>query len=352
MSAWRKQLDVWAKNHPLTYKTSIGGLIKPQYVVEQIYKITKGNAIITTEVGQNQMWAAQFYNYDKPRTFLTSGGLGTMGYGLPAAIGAQVAMPGTAGHRHRRGRQHPDEHPGAGHGGAVHRLPVKVVILNNGCLGMVRQWQELFFQGKFSETILPKIPDFVLLAEAYGAKGFRATKTEEVAGVLKKAFRRGGPGADRHRDGPGGDGLSHGPRRRAADEDAAGLRRNVPMRHTISILVENEFGVLSRVAGLFSGRGFNIESLCVAETEDPRVSRMTIVTEGNDQIVEQILKQLNKLIPVLKVVDFTGVDTVDRELVLVKVKADNDTKPEVLRLIDIFRAKVVDVSRRAPTRSR
>lgn len=121
------------------------------------------------------------------------------------------------------------------------------------------------------------------------------------------------------------------------------------MRHTISILVENEFGVLSRVAGLFSGRGFNIESLCVAETEDPQVSRMTVVTSGNDQIVEQILKQLNKLIPVLKVVDFTGVDTVDRELVLVKVKADNDTKPEVLRLIDIFRAKIVDVAPRAYT---
>jgi acetolactate synthase-1/3 small subunit len=121
------------------------------------------------------------------------------------------------------------------------------------------------------------------------------------------------------------------------------------MRHTISIMVENEFGVLSRVAGLFSGRGFNIESLCVAETEDPQVSRMTIVTSGNDQIVEQILKQLNKLIPVLKVVDFTGTDTVDRELVLVKVKADNDTKPEVLRLIDIFRAKIVDVAPRAYT---
>ena len=121
------------------------------------------------------------------------------------------------------------------------------------------------------------------------------------------------------------------------------------MRHTISITVENEFGVLSRVAGLFSGRGFNIESLCVAETEDPGVSRMTVVSEGNDQIVEQILKQLNKLIPVLKVIDFTEMDTVNRELVLVKVKADNDTKPEVLRLIDIFRAKIVDVAPRCYT---
>ena len=121
------------------------------------------------------------------------------------------------------------------------------------------------------------------------------------------------------------------------------------MRHTISILVENEFGVLSRVVGLFSGRGFNIESLCVAETEDRGISRITIVTEGNKQIVEQILKQLNKLIPVLKVSDFTGQDTVDRELVLVRVKVDNDSKPEVMRLIDIFRAKIVDAAPRSYT---
>ena len=121
------------------------------------------------------------------------------------------------------------------------------------------------------------------------------------------------------------------------------------MHYTISVMVENEFGVLSRVVGLFSGRGFNIESLCVAETEDPKISRITIVTEGNKQIVEQVLKQLNKLIPVLKVSDLTEHDTVDRELVLVKVKADNDTKPEVMRLIDIFRAKIIDVAPRSYT---
>ncbi len=121
------------------------------------------------------------------------------------------------------------------------------------------------------------------------------------------------------------------------------------MRHTISVLVENEFGVLSRVSGLFSGRGFNIESLSVAETMDPSVSRMTIVTSGNDQIIEQILKQLNKLISVIKVIDLTGVETVDRELVLVKVNADPETKAEVLRLVDIFRAKIVDVAPRCYT---
>ncbi|MGE5189191.1 MAG: acetolactate synthase small subunit [Gemmatimonadota bacterium] len=121
------------------------------------------------------------------------------------------------------------------------------------------------------------------------------------------------------------------------------------MRHTISVMVENEFGVLSRVSGLFSGRGFNIESLSVAETLDPSVSRMTIVTSGNDQIVEQILKQLNKLVSVIKVVDLTGADTVDRELVLIKVNAEAETKAEVLRLVDIFRAKIVDVAPRCYT---
>jgi acetolactate synthase-1/3 small subunit len=121
------------------------------------------------------------------------------------------------------------------------------------------------------------------------------------------------------------------------------------MRHTISVLVENEFGVLSRVAGLFSGRGFNIESLSVAETAEASISRMTIVTSGNDQIIEQILKQLNKLIPVIKVVDFSGVEIVDRELVMVKVNAEDDTRTEVLRLVDIFRAKIVDVAPRSYT---
>ncbi len=116
------------------------------------------------------------------------------------------------------------------------------------------------------------------------------------------------------------------------------------MRHTISILVDNEFGVLSRVSGLFSGRGFNIESLCVAETFDPDVSRMTIVTSGNEQIIEQIIKQLHKLINVIKVIDLTGTDHVERELMLVKVATDANNRAEVLRIADIFRAKIVDVS--------
>lgn len=116
------------------------------------------------------------------------------------------------------------------------------------------------------------------------------------------------------------------------------------MRHTISVLVENEFGVLSRVAGLFSGRGFNIESLTVAETLDPTVSRITLVTRGDDQALAQINKQLNKLIPVIKVLDFTETSHVERELALIKVTANEKTRSEVMHIVDIFRGKVIDVS--------
>ena len=121
------------------------------------------------------------------------------------------------------------------------------------------------------------------------------------------------------------------------------------MKHTISVLVENEFGVLTRVAGLFSGRGFNIESLSVAPTLDASISRMTIVTSGDDQILEQIVKQLNKLIDTIKIIDFTGEDFVERELALIKVTSEDRTRAEVLRICDIFRGKVVDVTPKSYT---
>lgn len=121
------------------------------------------------------------------------------------------------------------------------------------------------------------------------------------------------------------------------------------MRHTISVLVSNEFGVLSRISGLFSGRGFNIESLSVAETFDPKISRMTIVTSGDDKVLEQINKQLNKLVNVIKVYDFTGEEHIERELALIKVNLNAETRAEILSIVDIFRAKVVDVSSRTYT---
>ncbi len=186
--AWLKQIGAWRAERPMTYTYS-DEVIKPQFVVEKIYELTKGDAIITTEVGQNQMWTAQFYKFDKPRTLLTSGGLGTMGYGFPAAIGAQFAHPeklviDIAGDGSIQ--MNIQELATA----VINKLPVKVAILNNGYLGMVRQWQELFFDERYSHTKLDEsVPDFVKIAEAYGAVGLRATKPSEVEPVLKEAFR-------------------------------------------------------------------------------------------------------------------------------------------------------------------
>lgn len=183
--AWSDMIEGWKTKHPLKYKTSEH--IKPQYVIEQIHDITKGDAIIVTEVGQNQMWTAQFYRFTKPRTFLSSGGLGTMGYGLPAAIGAQVGNPDKI------------VFDIAGDGSiqmniqemmtaAVNKLPIKIAILNNSYLGMVRQWQQLLYDRRYSETHMIN-PDFVKLAEAYGAAGLRIKKIEEVRPALEEALK-------------------------------------------------------------------------------------------------------------------------------------------------------------------
>ncbi|HIJ59581.1 MAG TPA: biosynthetic-type acetolactate synthase large subunit [Nitrospirae bacterium] len=185
--SWLKQIEEWKKERPLTY-TFDKEIIKPQYVVERIYELTKGDAIITTEVGQNQMWAAQFFKHDKPRKWLTSGGLGTMGYGFPAAIGAQIAHPNKlvidiAGDGSIQ--MNIQELATA----VIYKLPVKVAILNNRYLGMVRQWQELFFNERYSHTNLDVVPDFVELAKAYNAVGLRAVKPSEVDEVLKEAFK-------------------------------------------------------------------------------------------------------------------------------------------------------------------
>lgn len=184
IEAWLTQVKEWKAKNPLCYSQK--GELKPQYVMEEIYKLAKGEAIIVTEVGQNQMWAAQFYNYTKPRTFISSGGLGTMGYGLPAAIGAQFGCPDKL------------VFDIAGDGSiqmniqelataVLNKLPIKIAILNNSYLGMVRQWQELFYKKRYSHTHLVN-PDFVQLAEAYGAVGFRIIRKEDVVPMLKKAL--------------------------------------------------------------------------------------------------------------------------------------------------------------------
>jgi acetolactate synthase-1/2/3 large subunit len=186
LSSWLDDIKEWKNKHPLGYVEE-GDIIKPQYVVQKLHELTKGEAIITTEVGQNQMWAAQFYHFNHPRHFMTSGGLGVMGYGFPAAIGAQMAAPDKT------------VIDVAGDGSIQmniqelatarqYKCPVKIAILNNAYLGMVRQWQELFYDKRYAGTDLEVAPDFVKLAEAYGAVGLRATKVSEVVPVIKEAL--------------------------------------------------------------------------------------------------------------------------------------------------------------------
>ncbi|MDY6969665.1 MAG: biosynthetic-type acetolactate synthase large subunit [Spirochaetota bacterium] len=182
---WIETIMKMKTEHPLKYNEI--KKIKPQYVVEKIYELTKGDAIICTEVGQNQMWAAQFYKYSKPRTFISSGGLGTMGFGFPASIGAQLARPD---------KKVIDI---AGDGSiqmniqelivaVQHKLPIVIAILNNGYLGMVRQWQQLFYERRYSHTSMEFSPDFVKIADAYGAIGIRVKEKSEVEEAIKKAL--------------------------------------------------------------------------------------------------------------------------------------------------------------------
>ena len=182
---WLETIDAWKKKYPLAY--TVKNKIPPQYVVEQIDAVTKGKAIIVTEVGQNQMWAAQWFKYNYPRTFISSGGLGTMGFGFPAAMGAQVGMPDRI------------VFDVAGDGSiqmniqelatcVCNKIDVKIAILNNGYLGMVRQWQELFYKKRYSFTCMSN-PDFVKLAESYGAVGMRIERKEDVAGAIEEAIR-------------------------------------------------------------------------------------------------------------------------------------------------------------------
>ncbi len=186
LARWWRQIDEWRAMKSLSYRPS-DEVIKPQYVIEKLYRVTEGKAIITSDVGQHQMWAAQYYHFDRPRQWINSGGLGTMGFGLPAAMGAKLAFPDQ------------DVACVTGDGSIQMMLqelatmkqyhtPVKIVNLNNGYLGMVRQWQEFFYQKRYCMTYFESLPDFVMLAEAYGHVGMRIEKPGEVEGALREAF--------------------------------------------------------------------------------------------------------------------------------------------------------------------
>jgi acetolactate synthase I/II/III large subunit len=186
LKAWWTQIELWRAQDCMKYDRA-STLIKPQYVIEKLYEVTGGQAFVTSDVGQHQMWAAQYYQFDQPRRWINSGGLGTMGFGLPAAMGVQMA--------------HPDAQVACVTGeGSIQmniqelatckqeKLPIKVILLNNGYLGMVRQWQEFFYEERYSEVYMNSLPDFVKLAEAYGHVGIRVDKPEDVEQALRDAF--------------------------------------------------------------------------------------------------------------------------------------------------------------------
>ena len=190
--AWYEELDGWKSKHPLAYKQDPKGTVLPQFAIDEIYRITKGDAYVATEVGQHQMWAAQYYKFNKPRRWLTSGGLGTMGFGFPAAIGAAFAHPNAT------------VVDIAGDGSfqmtlqelaivKEHNLNVKTIVINNKFMGMVKQWQDLFFDKRYAATSIPAQPDFVKLAEAYGIAGYRANTPKETTQVLEEALLKKGP---------------------------------------------------------------------------------------------------------------------------------------------------------------
>ena len=210
---WWGRIRDWQEEYPLRYERSERGEIKPQPMVEEMYRATGGDAIITSDVGQHQMWAAQYYDFDKPSRWINSGGLGTMGFGLPAAIGAKVARP--------------DEQVVclAGDGSLVmvcqelatavrHEIPVKIFLMNNGYFGMVRQWQELFWDERYPSVEMGPSPDWVKLAEAFGAKGMRVGDDERGRGRDARGARRRGAGAARRPRHPGGELLPDDPGRR------------------------------------------------------------------------------------------------------------------------------------------
>lgn len=187
---WWQQIEAWKREFPLQYPTS-DTEIKPQAVCEAIYDVTKGEAIVTTDVGQHQMWAAQYFKVNAPRRFVTSGGLGTMGFGFPAGLGAKLARP------------EEEVWVISGDGSfqmniqelataAEHNIPVKVAVLNNGHLGMVRQWQEFFYERRYSDSVMAA-PNFVAIAEAYGVKGIKVTEPAQVAAALEEARAHDGP---------------------------------------------------------------------------------------------------------------------------------------------------------------
>ena len=344
----------WQEKYPLTYEQSEpGDALKPQFVLEQLRDSTPDDTIVASGVGQHQMWTSQYWKFNHPYTWVNSGGLGTMGFSVPAAIGAKVGRP--------------DRMVWAVDGdgcfqmtaqelvtAAAERIPIKVAILNNAYLGMVRQWQEMFYEERYCEVYLsPDLPDYKMWAEAMGCVGMRVESPEEVQPpsrrptrsttarssstsaptAREKVYPMVPAGHDQRRDRRRPDARA----REGTERWPSASRHRCPRTTRSSVLVENKAGVLARVAGLFARRGFNIYSLAVAPTDDERFSRITIVVDVESAPLEQIIKQLDKLINVVKISELDPRDSVERELMLATVRADAAARGQVIELVQHVR---------------
>ncbi len=358
LSPWRAQLSEWQRRFPLVYDQQPGpGALKPQFVLETLRDATPDDTIVASGVGQHQMFASQWWRFDYPYTWVNSG--------RPRAPWASPCPPPSGP---RSGR--PDRMVWAVDGdgcfqmtaqelvtASSERIPVKVAILNNAYLGMVRQWQEMFYEERYSEVYLsPDLPDYVGWAEAMGCVGIRVESPEEVAVAIDKAndiddrpvvidFRvdafekvfpmvAAGVVQRRHRGRPV-------PGRGAVSAVYGTDKRH----HTLTVLVENKSGVLARVAGLFSRRGYNIYSLAVAPSDDERFSRITIVVDVESSPLEQIIEQLDKLVPVVSITELDPAISRERELLLATVEAGPEARGQVIQLVGVFEGKIVDVGR-------
>ena len=324
-------------------------MLKPQNVLETLQELTAGrdDVVWTTGVGQHQMWAMQYLLCDRPRTFITSGGLGTMGYGIPAAVGAKAARPDATvicvdgdGCFQMTCQELATS--------ALEDLPIVVVIVNNGYLGMVRQWQDMFFEERFSQIKLDAL-----------AAGLRRARARLRGARVHGRDRRGARGSARRGDRVGSHVRRRRPRRparallpddprrrgrarprRVAGHAGGGAGR---MKHTISVLLENKPGALTRITSMFARRGFNIESLAVGETERHDVSRITLRVDCDTHSLEQIEKQMHKLVNVLRVTELSPGESIERELALLKVSAPPSARAELMALGEVFNARIADL---------
>ena len=324
-------------------------MLKPQRVLESLQALTSGrdDVIWTTGVGQHQMWAMQYLLCDRPRSFITSGGLGTMGYGLPAAVGAKAARPDATvvcvdgdGCFQMTSQELATS--------VTEDLPIVVVIVNNGYLGMVRQWQDMFFEERFSQVRLDAGLARLRRSsrEAYGAVGLRV----DDRGRARRRARRGARlRSHRGRRLPRRSGRAllpddPGRSRRARPGRVRQQQRGAgPVIHTVSVLVEDKPGALMRISSMFARRGYNIESLAVGPTERKNVSRIVLRVDCEQHSLEQIEKQMHKLVNVLRVSELEPGQAVERELALITVTAPPAKRAELLSLADVLGVRVADV---------